>query len=798
MKKFKFVIALLLLGLAVISSCKKDFQEKPIIEFGQESLTLSAEGTSAAIGYRIVNGAADGKLSYTNPAAWLSINTDSPSVIEFAATTIETEEQRVADITFTYPGADDVVFTVTQSGLDPELRIEITSINATEVYFSVFTRDPALTWIPMVTNKAYFETITSDDQLFEEDLEYFKYIAGLGDVSLAEFIEQIMETGSVEDISIKELAPSSDYVIYAYGITTDGVRTTDIVSAEFSTEAPYEGDITFEFEVEEIDYALSFDIIPSHTGVPYYYGVVSEDELEEWYQTYNTNDFKTAIQEGDINYTIQLLMDYELISSRGDYFDVYNNNSALIDGYYECKAATKYYIYAAKWDEDCNLIGEVSFYEHTTAEIGDSEITISLEISDITQSSAKMKATPSNNDSYVVITEKSAVIEGLSDDEIFAHVMRHYDAFLSEYTYNGVKEKVYSYLSPDTDYTFLAFGYKAGTLTSESITKEEFRTLASGAPEDCTFEIEVEAGSKEADVVITPSDKGHFYHWMAYHSVFTADEAKAYLRDVVIKEYYEGNFPAFASWELCIGDTKGEAYGLFPNTEYKIGVIIMNYNTGEFLSDMHFSEPFTTSDVEYADVDITIEFGPYYDLQELVDAGFSEFESKLDEADAILPTQAVIEGDYSEFYYAIYNRDLTDTEEYPDDLFYEDLYYGSTFMSTTFFVEYEKQMTMVAVALDKNYNYGRLFRKTFYLTREGAYDVSGYNPAPAYSLIIEENEALSRGFISYETARDRDVKNPDREFSSVRESVSAPEVKSICFKPLPVQGKVDARRYTTL
>jgi hypothetical protein len=361
-----------------------------------------------------------------------------------------------------------------------------------------------------------------------------------------------------------------------------------------------------------------------------------------------------------------------------------------------------------------------------------------------------------------------------------------------------VKEKVYSYLSPGTDYTFLAFGYKAGTLTSGSITKYEFTTLESGAPEDCTFEIEVEAGSKEADVVITPSDKGHFYHWMAYHSEFTADEAKAYLRDVVIKEYYEGNFPAFASWELCIGDTKGEAYGLFPNTEYKIGVIIMNYNTGEFLSDMHFSEPFTTSEVEYADVDITIEFGPYYDLQELVDAGFSEFESKLDEADAILPTEAVIEGDYSEFYYAIYNRDLTDTEEYPDDLFYEDLYYGSTFMSTTFLVEYDKQMTMVAVALDKNYNYGKLFRKTFYLTREGAYDVSGYNPAPAYSLIVEENEALSRGFISYETARDRDVKNPDREFSSVRESVSDPEVKSISFKPLPVQGKADARRYTTL
>ena len=46
--------------------------------------------------------------------------------------------------------------------------------------------------------------------------------------------------------------------------------------------------------MEEIDYALSFDIIPSHTGVPYYYGVVSEDELEAYRQIAIATDIESV------------------------------------------------------------------------------------------------------------------------------------------------------------------------------------------------------------------------------------------------------------------------------------------------------------------------------------------------------------------------------------------------------------------------------------------------------------------------------------------------------------------------
>ena len=767
MKKVYFTLMAIFAITMGFTSCKEEEPTQiPVIEFAQDSVILSDQGSTEIIGYRVNNPIKGEKLTATHQAQWLTVNTDSEQNIEFSATLNEEYEERSTEVTFSYKNAQDVVLKVTQSGKPAPISIEVVDITATEIFFNVKTTDPSLTWIPMITNAAYFDTIESDEQLFQEDLEYFEYFAGLNDLSLSDFLKEMLEEGSVENMSIEDLTPENEYVLYAYGLTLEGERTTDIAICRFSTEAPYEGEITFEFILTEEDYTLNFDIIPSHTGVPYYYGIIDEPTLNEWYEKYNTTDLKEAIQNGDIEETIQMYMDYEFIDYRSEYYAIYNNISKVEDGYLKCKANTNYIIYAAKWDEDCNLVGEVSFQEHRTADISGSEIELDIELSDITQSSVMVKATPSNNDPYAMIAEKSEYIAGMNDTEIFAYIMEHYDAFIGEYTFNGAKERKYSRLTPDTDYTLLAFGYKAGTLTSSTITKEEFKTLASGDPKDCTFEITAIPSSDEVAVEIIPSDKGHHYHWMVYTSEYTSDQAKAYIRDVLIDQYYEGNFPAFASWELAQGDLKSEAWDLFPNTEYKIGVVIMDYNTGEFLSDVTFSETFTTGEANYADITISVEFGPYYDIEELVAAGQTQFESLIGESDAILPTSIVIEGEYSEFYYDIYRRDLTDTETYPDEVFYQDLYYGSTYESTTFPLPYDTEMTIVAVALDKQYNYSRLFRKAITLTKEGASPVDEY-----IATLSLEGCKFPIGQRSIPLNRAKIEHDADYNFSQIRENI---------------------------
>ena len=105
-----------------------------------------------------------------------------------------------------------------------------------------------------------------------------------------------------------------------------------------------------------------------------------------------------------------------------------------------------------------------------------------------------------------------------------------------------------------------------------------------------------------------------------------------------------------------------------------------------------------------------------------------------------------IEGDYEEFYFAVYRRDLTDENMFTDDMFYEDLNTGYSIKSMIISVPMDTEMTVIAVAYDTMFMPCKLFRKLIYLTKEGAsapeaFAAYGGEPstaALARSLVIPE------------------------------------------------------------
>lgn len=462
---------------------------------------------------------------------------------------------------------------------------------------------------------------------------------------------------------------------------------------------------------------MEFVVTPSHRGVNFYHGVATEAEIEEWKALAGSDDLRDAIQKGDIEAGIETYMYYEFIEERKDYFDMYNMYDTVEDGWEQVNAGTKYILYAAKWDEQCNLLGEVSFAEYTTPAAGKSDNKLTVEIRDVNQSQVTVVVKTTNNDPYVTMPIKSEDIEGMSDSEIYNLVMTKYDYLVSEYIAQGDSMRTFSFMRPETDYTILVFGSVAGTMTTDMI-KVEVTTTASGDPQDCTFTFNVVPGSDTAWLEIDPSDKGHFYNWLIYPADYTAEEAKAYIKDVVLAKYYGGDIPAFSSWELTQGYITTTAYDLRPETDYKIGVVIMDYDTAEFITDMVFSDVFTTKAMEYADINISVEWSEYWDGEALFEYGYSQFEGCDNEA--VVPMSVNIEGEYEEFYFAVYKRDLTDEYTFPDDMFYEDLNMGYTIKNMIMAIPMDTEMTVVAVAYDAMFMPSKLFRKVIYLTRDGA------------------------------------------------------------------------------
>ena len=712
--------------LSGLASCEKEPsttpEKAPVIKVDATEITLDSHGESIEIGYSIENVEAENRkqLKIENLADWLLVET-SEDKISFSADKNATTVGRVINVILKYEGAENVEVTVKQPNIEIprenlSLEMEITEVGPTAITFNVKASHPDMTWIPMVTYKEYWDDKLSDEEVFISDMAYFEYLAEGYGIPREEFLAEMVGMGSQENIEITGLTPETEYVVYVYGLTIDGERTTDIVAKEATTEKPYEGDITFTFDIKEKDYIMEFVVTPSHRGVNFYHGVATEAEIEEWKSLAGSNDLRDAIQQGDIEAGIQTYMHYEFIETRKDYFDMYNMYDIVEDGWEQVKAGTKYILYAAKWDEECNLMGEVSYAEYTTPAAGKSENKLTVEIREVNQSQVTVVVKTTTNDPYVVIPLKSEDIADLSDTEIYNLVMTKYDYLVSEYTANGDSMRTFSFMRPETDYTILAFGNVAGTMTTDMI-KVEVTTTASGDPQDCTFTFNVVPGSDTAWLEIDPSDKGHFYNWLIYPADFTAEEAKAYIKDVVLAKYYGGDIPAFSSWELTQGYLTTTAYDLRPETDYKIGVVIMDYDTAEFITDMVFSDVFTTKAMEYADIDISVEWSEYWDGNALFEYGYSQFEGCNNEA--IVPMSVNIEGEYEEFYFAVYNRDLTDEYTFPDDMFYEDLNMGYTLKNMIMSVPMDTEMTVVAVAYDAMFMPSKLFRKVIYLTKDG-------------------------------------------------------------------------------
>ncbi len=726
MKHTKLLLMALLI-VAGMASCEKEPsttpEKAPVIRVDATEVTLDSHGESVEIGYTIENVAAEQRkpLEVECLAEWLLVEVDDTK-ISFSADKNATTVGRVINVILKYEGAENVEIAVKQPNIEVprenlSLEVEITAVSPVSITFDVEASHPDMTWIPMVTYKEYWDQKPNDEDVYISDLAYFEYLAENAGITLEEFLADMVGMGSQKDIEITGLTPETDFVIYVYGITVDGERTTDIVAREATTEKPYEGDITFTFDIKEEDYIMEFVVTPSHKGVNFYHGVATESEIEAWKALSGSDSLRDAIQQGEIEAGIADFMYYDFIDDRKDYFDMYNEFDTVDDGWERVKAGKKYILYAAKWDEDCNLIGEVSTAEYTApaAEMSDNKLTV--EIKEVNQSQVTVRVTTTNNDPYVVIPIKSEDIAGMSDDEIYTLVTTKYDYLVSEYTFNGDYTHTFSRMRPETNYTILAFGSTAGTMTTDMV-KIEVTTTASGDPKDCTFTFNVVPGSDTAWLEIDPSDKGHFYNWLIYPADIKSDEAKSYIHDTILNKYYEGDIPAFSSWELTQGYISTTAYDLLPETDYKIGVVIMDYDTAEFITDVIFSEVFTTTAMDYADVNISVEWDEYWDGEALFEYGYSQFEGCDNEA--ILPVSVNIEGEYDEYYFAIYSRDLTDETIFPDDMFYDDLSYGFSAKSLIVSVPFDQEMTIVAVAYDVMYRPSKLFRELIYLTKDGA------------------------------------------------------------------------------
>ena len=700
-----------------------DLSQEPSLELSSYEVILPADGSVCKVVYQLSNVAGDGAVAAVSDAEWLDVSTAKARLIEISASRNETGNDREAAIVVSCKGVDDAVISVSQSAWNAPVVLTVNGTESTSVNFSVSTSDPDLTWVGQVVGREWFDSMESDEQIFQEDMSYYSLEAQNKGISVPEYLKTIINRGSYDNLQYKGLDPSSDYVIYVYGITPEGERTTDIYSAAATTLPPYEGPITLALEVSETDNIMDITVTPSHDGVNYYWNLMDRATYDGY--AAECGDDPAAVFQAYIEWDIQDLIDYGDITVRGEYYEWYSDVNQ-VNSQFESLALTEYIVFACKWDEDCRLTGEPAYVWHTTGDVPPSDNVITVTVGDdVDQSSFFVDVKTTNNDPYVMIAEPSKFMQGMDEDEIYAHLMEDYGTWgILNFVYEGSLSGRMTGLEPDTEYTMVVFGYKAGKKTT-AMQKFTVKTSPAGPAEDCVFDFELlESGSNSLKITVTPSDAAHFYYWYVYPTDATADQVREDITDLINGSYY-GDMYEFSYWELSQGRSTGTISFLAPETEYKVAAVVMDEETGEFLADVIFSGPFSTSEADYADITITASYDKFYDGDDLYDinpdAG-AQYRGY-----AMVPVSITIDGDYKSYYYTMidYVTDLENPDVYPDAALYETLvYYGVYYAETVNFrAPWNKTVLLAAMAIDDEGRYSRVFRQKCQFRKYNASDI---------------------------------------------------------------------------
>ena len=641
---------------------------------------------------------------------------------------------------------------------NPDFVIEVKNITDTSVEFTITPEDEEMTYIAMMTTKEYFDEFEDDDAYIMDDLMWLDDAAYDAGVELSEYLEGVLKKGAISDTQ-DMLDPATEYVVYAFGLSNNGIVTTSLYKQTFTTLSTELTELNFEIEVTDIGYdTATITVTPDNDKAFYFVNVFS---LED-YQNYGGNESAFAAHINKLrNYYYGLGATADQMVANLGYVGA---KSLSVE---DLRAGTKYMAYAIGIDERFVANSMATVVEFDTVAAQTSDLTFEVELTNIEYDHIEGSVTPSNNDdTYICSVQYASALEWSESEEAFV------ESIVDDITaWGNIEDSLrkgvmsldgISGLQSETDYIIVCFGYDGAPTTAPHIT--HFTTpAATGNPEDLVVTFEVsDITHNSVYVTTTPSVGAYYFTYYVETEYFdlliddygSVDARVAYLANSEIDygaEWFECSRAEYL-YELgaSLGKEKNFYNQLEPATEYVAYAIAVDMETGELASEKGFvSEPFRTLDKVVSDAAVTIEFGNYYDgsaLAELDPARFLNCKGY-----AVLPYTVKPNDSAVAWYTGFYDGDFTEWGCTDDDIYAELITYGwewgSEYVSENresgvAVLSYDMPYTFLGIAKDSTDSYGLGFIDVITPTPDGvspAEEFIAANPAASPARAAKAN-----------------------------------------------------------
>ncbi len=674
------------------------------------------------------------------------------------STMVACSENDVEETTVTPPGPEPSEFA--------HFDLEVTKVTKSSVDFKVVPHDNEMTYVVMISEKSYFEEFASDEEVMDDDLDWFQRQADQRAMNLDAFLRTILKQGTLEASELG-LQPGMEYYLYAYGLTEQGEVLTSMDKLPFAAEALDQSKTTFEISLSEITFdTAKVKITPSDDKALYFVNVFSEDR----YQEFGGNEEAFLAQ-------LAYVRDYYI--GKGATVEQIVANLALAGEHElvfdELTPDKKHYAYVIGVDSEFFANTGATVEEFMTRSAEKADLTFEIELEAVTYEGATGKITPSNDtDGYIFSVQLAEAMTWYENEEEFINSI----ILDLDYWYGGAENLVtfgasdfnYTGLFPETEYIVCCFGWDQAPTTG--LTTYTFSTeAASGNPEEfaATFTTQ-DLTHNSVDVTISPSNGCHYFFDWCEAELFnemaaelgSRDAAAAYFIEEEIAlgaDFYNGDRIGYLTdMGAMLGTAVYPVYDLIPDTEYLLMAMPLDMTTGEIASEKaSISEPFRTLQKVVSDALVTFEFGDIYDGSEL---------AKLDPANflsctgfAVMPYEVVANETAAYWYTGFYDYDMSEWVASDDDIYTELITWGWDVESDLVSLNrkegvavmtWDMIFTFLGIAEDENGNFGHGTIETITPTKDQI--------APAEELLEKMESApatLHRGAKRPMARRDR-------------------------------------------
>ena len=496
MKKFA---ALAVVAMAFVA-CQPDTPETPkeyALEVTSETtMEFPAEGGEGLIEWTL------NEVTRNNPhpapaptfqceAEWITLYAEDMGAFVVAA---NEGEAREAVIKVAY--AEQVIeVKVKQAGAQTasSFDIEVQEVHAASAITQVTPTDDDMYYVMFLDEVSYlqFNGIATAEQLWEDDYAAFESGALANNMNLKAYMEaaNVLFKGT-KRVQWNRVRPGTESVLYVYGVEfdEDGATYQPITDIAWEVICPDRAplqDVEFGLDVEVKGAEVKLNVQPENWDGYYLVKIVDyNNELYVGEGVTFGEDYMNAISDEWIDvYSSNLSAGYSMQ-------DILDNICYKGDMTLEF-ALESYVLYSAlvypvaEHDGFVQVVGEPSYINFSTEEVGQSDMDINIEVTNCYVRVADIKITPSNPDEswLLLITPTSYLPADYDDETLLDYALGEFVYYT--YEFKGEMTTHMNTLYPDTEYIIVAFGYSGGVVTTDVCSKV-FKTQQEGV---CELEV---------------------------------------------------------------------------------------------------------------------------------------------------------------------------------------------------------------------------------------------------------------------------------------------------------------------